>query len=55
MHFGKVDKEAFEEIKLDFPQIFHNFKQRIAQYRDRDMVFRRDFVRAVPYFRNMGQ
>ena len=51
---ARLDKKDFEAIQREFPQIFLNLKQEASKYSDKDMEFRRKFLKHVPYFRHQS-
>jgi len=48
-----IDRENFQEIEIEFPQVYLNFKRMIREYRDHDFQFRRNMIKNVPYFKNL--
>ena len=50
---AQMSKETLMLAKKEYPHIYHVFQDKISNYKDHDMVFRKKMVQNLPYFRKL--
>jgi CRP-like cAMP-binding protein len=52
---GFLTKKVFQNAKLEYPQIWKSFKNKIQEdYQDESFKFRRNVITNVPYFKGLS-
>ena len=54
MTVAVLEKQDFDDLNVEHPEIFNKFRSKIKEYDDDDFEARREYTRNVPYLKTLS-